>query len=555
VGGQCLTSSVVRYCSIPTGTGSPSVQTYQCPGGSTCQSAGNGAACVQTGACKTDDSRCASATTLQQCTSNGTWGAAQACGGAGCIGSPIGGSCVVSTPTSTITATLRFEKRSPLQNLSDWGAPVAVPARNVLVISVRGQQWIDATTTNANGQYTLKVPTTPGTSDAVIFAAFGGDGLGIRYVVADPGLGTGTYSPNQQGQNARYWSWSKAISSLANGGTTTITTGEGSGALNIFDLLQGVWASSVANNQGQQGFSLSMWMGFGTEWSCGACFTGSNGDFDSSIWMPGGSQDEGYWSDYTIGHELGHWQMQSYGTSPNEGGSHTLTCPTFPGQAWSEGYATWHSAAVRNEPFLEDKQQGGFFWFDISSRTYFPFSTSSMMNINGPGGTNLLAQIDENAVASMLWYISNSRQTGAREIFNAVASQHMNNGPWPRGYTRHTWQPAANCGKTNVVNTGEPSLHVADLFDALSCGGNPAQSNRMPASTISQTSSAPTSSGNGAYYPYPSASPVCRGSPFCYGCRAGSTCSAGNVATACGTGGVQCVQCGSGQSCVNGVCL
>ncbi|MDP3151088.1 MAG: hypothetical protein Q8N23_00375 [Archangium sp.] len=554
VGGQCVSSSLVRFCSVPTGTGNPTVQTYQCPGGSTCQATGAGAACVQTGSCRQYDSRCASATTIQQCSSSGTWGAAQNCGGAGCVGSSVGANCAIAVATTTVTATLRYQTRSPLPNLSDWGTPTAVPARNVLVISMRGQSWIDATVTDANGQYVIKVPSAPGSSDVVLFAAFGGDGLGMRYVVGDPGLGTGTFSPGQQGQNARYWSWSKAVTSLANGGVTTITTTEGSGALNIFDLLQSIYATSVVNNQGRQGLTISMWMGIGTEWSCGACFSETGGDFDSSIWMPGGSQDQGYWSDYTIGHELGHWQMASYGTSPNEGGSHTLTCPTFPGQAWSEGYATWHSAAVRNEPFLEDKQGGGFFWFDISSRLYFPQSPNGESSITGPGGTNLLAQVDENAVASMLWYISNSRQTGSREIFNAVASRHMNTTPWPRSYTRRTWDVGANCAKVNVVNTNQPSLHLADALDALSCGGSPAQSNRMPAATILQTCSSPTSSGNGQYYPYPSTSPVCR-SGFCYGCLSGSTCTPGNVASACGTGGVSCVQCGSGQSCVNGVCL
>ncbi|MDP1825142.1 MAG: hypothetical protein Q8L48_17925 [Archangium sp.] len=553
VGGQCVTGTLVRYCSIPTGSGTPSVQTYACPGGTSCQATGAGAACIQTGTCRQDDTRCASATTIQQCSASGTWGAAQSCGGGGCVGSSVGANCIISTPTTALTATLLYQSRSPRADLTDWGLPVAVPARNVLVLSLRGQQWIDATTTNAAGQYTIKVPTTPTANDLVLFAAFGGDGLGMRYVVGDPGLGTGTFSPGQQGQNIRYWSWSKAISSLANGGTTTITTAEGSGALNMYDLLQNIWASSIANNQGRPGMTLSMWMGFGTEWSCGACFSESGGDFETSIWMPGGSQDEGYWSDYTIAHELGHWQMRSYGTSPNEGGPHTLTCPTFPGQAWSEGYATWHSAAVRNEPTLEDKQQGGFFWFDIGSRTYFPQSTSAMP-INGPGGTNLQAQIDENAVSAMLWYISNSRQTGAEEIFNAVSSAHMNTTPWPRGYTRRTWDVGSGCNKTNVVNTNQPSLHVADMLDALSCGGSPAQSNRMPAATILQSCSAPTSSGNGAYYPYPSTAPSCRAG-FCYGCKTGTTCNAGNVASACGTGGVQCVACGGGQSCVNGVCL
>ena len=551
-GGQCVTTTLVRFCSTPTGAGSPSVQTYQCPGGSTCQATGAGAACVRTGSCVQGDRRCTGATTIQVCSAQGTWDAAQTCGGAGCVGSSIGANCAVAVATSTLSGTLKYQARSPLANLRDWGAPTPVPARNVLVLSQRGTSWVDATTTDANGNFTLKVPSAPGASDSVVFAAYGGDGLGMRYGVGDPGLGTGTFSPGQQGTNARYWSWSKAVTSLVNGATTTITTADGSGALNLYDLLQAIWASSITNNQGRQGLTIGMWMGIGTEWSCGACFSQASGNFQSGIWMPGASQDEGYWSDYTIAHELGHWQMESYGTSPDEGGTHVLTCSTFPGQAWSEGYATWHSAAVRNQPYLEDKQQGGFFWFDIGSRTYFPQS-SQPAPITGPGGTNLLAQIDENAVSSLLWTLSNSRPTGTREIFNAVASTHMNTAPWPRGYTRRTWDVGNGCAKTNVVNTNQPSLHVADVLDALSCGGSPAMGNRMPAATILQACSTAPSATNGGYYPYPSATPLCRAGS-CYGCKTGTTCNAGNVATACGTGGVACVQCGSGQACVNGVC-
>ena len=145
------------------------------------------------------------------------------------------------------------------------------------------------------------------------------------------------------------------------------------------------------------------------------------------------------------------------------------------------------------------------------------------------------------------------RTTGVREIFHALSSQHMNTAPWPRGYARRTWSVGNSCAQTNVVNTGQASLFLADAMDALSCGGSPAQSNRMPASTILASCSTAPSTTNGAYFPYPTTAPICR-SGFCYGCKSGSTCSAGNTTAACGTGGNACVQCGSGQSCTNGVC-
>lgn len=123
----------------------------------------------------------------------------------------------------------------------------------------------------------------------------------------------------------------------------------------------------------------------------------------------------------------------------------------------------------------------------------------------------------------------------------------MNQAPWPRGYTRRTWTVGSNCSKTNVVNTGQASLQVSDAFDALRCAGSPAGANAMPANIIDGATI------NGTYYPYPSASPICRAG-FCYGCLSGGTCQAGTTTAACGTGGVQCVACGGGQTCLNGVC-
>ena len=550
VGGQCVSSTLLRYCAIPTGSGTPTVQTYQCPGGTSCQSTGAGAACVSTGSCRPYDERCASATTLQTCSASGAWGTPASCpAGTTCNASPVGGFCNPAVATTSRTAPLRFEKRRPLANLSDWGTPTAAPARKVTVISGRLdamnqlQQVHDITSTDATGSFTVQVPTAPTAQDVVLFYAMSGTGLGVRYAVLDPQLGAGTQAVGQTPQNAKYWSWSVAASGLGAGSVTTITTAQGSGALNLFDSLQAVWAQDSARNQGQEPWPLAMWLGLGTEWSCGACFLPQPfSDFEAQIYIPGGAQDEGYWSDYTLTHEMGHWEMQSFGTSPNEGGPHYLMCKTFPGQAWSEGYATWHSAFVRNTSFMEDKQGGGFFWFDLAARQYYPQSTSASAIQRTTAGNpqGLLQSIDENDVAAMLWTLSSSRPTGGQEIYQAVASRHLNTTPWPRGYNRHTWQVGANCTFSNVVDTGQSSIHFADELDALRCA-------TTPASAVDQATVPAT------YYPYPAASPTCR-SGFCYGCTSGGSCLGGAASSACGTGGVACVACAGGQSCVNGVC-
>jgi hypothetical protein len=558
IGGECLTSALLRFCSIPTGNGTPTVQTYQCAPATTCQSTGSGAACLASASssCQAGDSRCTGPTTVQRCGNSGQWQAATTCAGR-CVDSVVGGDCGPTMAMVSVTGTLLYQTRSPLPNLTDWGSPTAVPARNVFVASLRGNDWLHTTTTDAQGRFTLNVPTTPQSGDTVYFVAWGGDGLGVRYQVADPQFGPGTQTVGQSVTNPRVWSWSQPASAVTNGSSFTVTTAQGSGALNLFDQLQAIWAQSLRYNQGRQGLSLVMWLGLGTEWSCGACFSQSPmAGFDSQVWMPGGSQDEGYWSDYTTAHELGHWQMASYGQSPNEGGPHYLTCPTFPGQAWSEGYATWHAAATRNTSFLEDKQQGHFFWLDLNLRQYYPGSTGPV-DLRPAAGISCGSspacaggQVDENLVAALLWDLSSSRASGMGEIFNAVASKHMNTSPWARRYTRRTWSVGSNCTKSSVIDTRQASLHFADTLDALRCGGNPSGSNALSAADLT----AATVQGATTWYPYPAASPLCSSS-LCYGCLSGSTCSAGNTNTACGTGGTRCVACGGGQTCTQGVCL
>lgn len=86
------------------------------------------------------------------------------------------------------------------------------------------------------------------------------------------------------------------------------------------------------------------------------------------MWVGGGATDQEYWSDFATTHELGHWRMASYAINPGEQGPHYFGIKTFPGQAHSEGWATFHSAALRDNPIGFDIQGGTAFWVDISQR-------------------------------------------------------------------------------------------------------------------------------------------------------------------------------------------
>jgi hypothetical protein len=86
----------------------------------------------------------------------------------------------------------------------------------------------------------------------------------------------------------------------------------------------------------------------GVRWDCGACFsellptTVQGQRYDGQLWLTGDAH-ENFWSPAVTLHEFGHWVMSAWGTIPHEGGAHYLGVPTFPGRAWSEGWATWMS--------------------------------------------------------------------------------------------------------------------------------------------------------------------------------------------------------------------
>ena len=124
------------------------------------------------------------------------------------------------------------------------------------------------------------------------------------------------------------WVWAWNTADLFDGATATITQDQGSGAAHIFEYLQSSFAHADSSFPGRSGLTLVAWAELGTTWTCGACFAAFpvnafDQSFDSQAWFPADSTDEAYWSDPVLAHELGHWVMASYSTSPNEGGTPT----------------------------------------------------------------------------------------------------------------------------------------------------------------------------------------------------------------------------------------
>ncbi|MGC4113950.1 MAG: hypothetical protein QM765_04690 [Myxococcales bacterium] len=503
VNGRCVSQTRAEYCEVPTGSADPQVKSIDCPSGQACRVESGRARCRPTGACLEGELRCKDASTLEGC-QNGAW-ASQSCPN-GCNGdNPLGAFCLPAIATHKVRVTFRYEAKAINSGRTDWGASELRPAAHFLLASFSGAtgelESLDVAITGADGSASIAIPDNPTTDDVVALLAVGMNKDGsIRFLVGNPGFNyAGQQEVGNYGSKPAVWLWALSSSDLSDGASSTISQDQGSGAAHIFEYLQSSFAHADTAFPGRTGLTLVAWVGLGTTWSCGACFAAFpvqafDQSFDSQAWFPADTTDEAYWSDPVLAHELGHWVMASYGTSPNEGGTHIMSVPTFPGQAWSEGFATWHSSDLRNSPLYYDKQQGSFFWVDLEARQY----SSEGANWTRPDPSEgLLQRVDENEVAAMLWTLSRSSTGASAKMYQALASTQMNSAPWSREYTRHTWEVDNSGSLVNVQDTGESAPHLADFLDALECQG-------FSKSSVSDACD-PSSA-----YPYPTQSPICR---------------------------------------------
>ncbi len=539
--GQCATSTLLRICAVPTGSAQPLVVDVPCRTGESCQVASGRAACALTAQCYTGDAQCVNGTAINNCVS-GSW--SQTACSSRCVDNPLQDFCAPNITTKTFTGTLKYEYRTPNAGMTDWASTVSTaPASGLLVVSYQGTTLLDATTTSSTGDYSVEIPASPASGDKIVFVAAAGNGRGgLRYVVADPKIAPGTGAAGQAFPQAQLWLWSLP-STGAPAQTVTISEPQGSAALRIYDYLSGVY--EVASDiYGRDGIPLVAWVGTGVSWDCGKCFaplpaTVTGLTLGSQMFLANDSNLTQY-ADAVTAHELGHWVMASFGTSPIEGGTHFAGIPTFPGQAWSEGFATWFSSAARGSAKYFDKQGGGFFWLDITARQY----GSGAVWQRPAASQGLLQRQDENDVSALLYAVTSPRTDGALQVLRALSNPQLNASPWGRGYSRHTWQVDTSTGQvvfTNVVDTGLSRPMLADMLDGLVCSGMPASA--IDAATVPST-----------YYPYPSSSPICVYGT-CAGCRvSGGACQAGNTSSACGTFGVMCTACQAQETCVGGLC-
>ena len=496
--GVCVGNNQVTRCAVPTGNGVPQLVTESCGSSAQCTVVGGVALCLPLpGKCISGEQACATTTRIRICDTSGAW-QEQDCPST-CSSSALGAFCD-STSTGAYAGTIKYEARGLNALMTDWGTSiVTAPGVGILIVSSRNGQVVDAQVADSTGSFTIQLPKTWQTGDQLtaMLVSPNETKTGYAFAVAQPDVADGMVGYlAPPGANPQLWLWSIDPLATPSGSTVVITEALGSGAVRVFDYLR--YSYAVAYNYfGKAGKPLVVWMRNNTSWSCGACFVErlvsiQSMQFQSQFVLPATSQDQSYWADPKTAHELGHWVMASFGTSPNEGGQHCIGETTWPGQAWSEGWATGFSSIVRNNGIFYDKQNGSMFWLDLDAHQYS--GVTAWQRPTPSGG--LLQYMDENEVAAMLWSLNGRTDVGANVLFTALGSTRMTTSPFARQYTRHTWSMTAQCERGAAVDTYESAPMVADFMDALRCSG-------IPAAAIDAVANPTT------YYPYPSNSPLC----------------------------------------------
>jgi len=500
-GGRCV-GGEIEMCATPTGSATPVPIRAPCHPDETCAPTPAGARCVLAATCYSGDAECRGAR-LATC-EGGSW-REQDCP-SGCVASSLGAACRPSTQTTLYEGTLVYEVKGPNDQLSDWSPNVVeAPAQGFLVLSYADGVVVDATVTSASpgteGRFSLQAvrPELVDGDDFLVALALraAGDNR-VAYLVADPGFGPGQHDVMRAPQAAETWTWSWTSAAIRSPALVRIPIEAGSGAAHVFDYLRFVYDFAEGFYGPRADAPLVVWLGFGANWNCGACFAPfpvmpfQGTPFSRQIWLPGGP-DEAYWGGAVIAHELGHYVMGTYGMLPGEGGQHFIGIPSHPGLAWSEGFATWFSLVVRGSSIYFDKQQGGFFWFDVAQRHY-----ESGVPWQRPVASQGLEQlIDENEVSAMLLGMTSEQTIGG--LLGAIALPRMTRPPFARGYQRRAWDGLDSQGLPFPYwITQDSAPHVADYFDALLCHGvaSPQLVNAVAEPSV--------------HYPFPSQAPLCQ---------------------------------------------
>jgi hypothetical protein len=201
-------------------------------------------------------------------------------------------------------------------------------------------------------------------------------------------------------------------------------TDEYTAAFNILDDL--VTGYQYLNNQGYNPGHVTAQYRVGT--------AGTN--YNGTVHIEGISSDDDGFDDSAIIHEYGHFAADSLSFLNNVGGTHSweytyanyyANRPLLPAGtggplsllqsqelAWNEGFASFFSSAVRNDPYYVDTYQGGSSYVNIENGTSNAFNAS-----------NFVGDDNEAAVAMVLWDIFDSAN-GSQDSVSAGIDEILN---------------------------------------------------------------------------------------------------------------------------------
>lgn len=502
--GRCKDAETAEWCIVPSEGGEPHIGSQTCQEWQECQVVGGRARCaVQAGKCPPGASTCLSDTEASVCAPDGSLSSITC--KRQCQDTPLGAICGADVNTALYDGTLVYETRV-LQNVTTTADSTIedAPMRGVWVISSHNGEPVDAAMSDEAGYFAIDIPE-PFTADdrfVFILLGFSEAAADIAFAVMDPagvqdGLVGDADFESTVGEG-NIWSYALEAQDFKDfpaGSELRITEAEGAGAVQVFEDALLMFETARSDDYfGQEGLRLAIWVRPGVSWDCASCFFQwgarvKGWDFDAHIILGGGEDDPDYFDSPVTLHELGHWAMASHGGSPGEGGPHCRGVPARPGVAWSEGYATWHSSAVRGDPLYYDTGRSFFSWTDIAARTYS--GGTAWPRPNAEDG--LLQKVNETEISAMLWQLSETQSP--RIVAEALMAPEMNESPFGRGYTR---QVAISAGcDPKVTDTGVSAPMLADFLDALRCAG-------VEAAVIDDMTEP------GEHYPYPSDTPICR---------------------------------------------
>lgn len=468
VEGECIDGNKIRSCFIYEEPGKlPEIIEVQCADIEKCQIVNGTASCQPTGDCYDGTSRCADASTLEECI-DGKWVKSSCGGGDSCIAQPgQPATCAFQEAGSGIhlRGHIEYEFRVPNKDFTDFSKELQQePAVDLFVTVFDDNELIGMGLTSFGdgtlnpGDWDIELTRKPTGNTFFYFWPMLFDQNGVPFMA----LAHAESSAADHQQSTKYWFWGfgpvcpdAGECDIVDTGNQLITEEEGSGAAYIYQWLDfGIFRMSGLIPEVAP-LSFAVFWEPGNKFDCGNCFAppqmgGANvlfdpennlvDHFDTSMNISGTEDSPSHWARTTVNHEFGHWIMQSYSKSPGEGGPHFVDEASKPGLAYSEGWATFagqsnlSNSPSDNDPIAFRKSGGTSFWVDIG-KLVWSGGAIELPDPNGPADQF----VNENVITGMMWSLWAENNAGAPQglgdvpLFRVLTSKRLV-GDLNRGY-------------------------------------------------------------------------------------------------------------------------